>query len=137
MKNICWNRPRVKGNVTKGGNLTLIKVSMFLCWKYVTWIIKQYYISWLVLSTSANLHNPSLIITKFLSITYHTLYSLSVFSLAKNLQLTFEIRLTNRLVLKLSGSRLNWLVCRLHAQCIDFQEQSVMQWWHYFLQNNV
>ena len=52
-----------------------------------------------VISTSADgLHNPSLIITKFLYITYYKLYSLSVFSLAKNLQLTLEIQLTNRLV---------------------------------------
>ena len=51
-----------------------------------------------VISTSADLHNPSLIITKFLYITYYKLYSLSVFSLVKNLQLTLEIQLTNRLV---------------------------------------
>ena len=52
-----------------------------------------------VISTSADrLHNPSLIITKFLYITYYKLYSLSVFSSAKNLQLTLEIQLTNRLV---------------------------------------
>ena len=47
---------------------------------------------------------------------YYTLYSLSVFSLAKSLQLILEISATYRLVSYLLAD--NWLICRLHAQCM-------------------
>ena len=47
--------------------------------------------------------------------TYYTLYSLSVFSLAKSLQLIVEISTTYRLVSYLLAD--NWLMCRLCAQC--------------------
>ena len=71
---------------------------------------------------------------------YYTLYSLSVFSLAKSLLLIFEISTTCRLVSYLLED--NLLVCRLRAQCIisnnninsGFLRRCVCR---YFLQNNV
>ena len=47
---------------------------------------------------------------------YHTLDSLSVFLLAKNLQLILEISATYRVVSYLLAD--NWLICRLCAQCM-------------------
>ena len=47
---------------------------------------------------------------------YYTLYSISVFSLAKNLQLTLVISPTYRLVSYLLAD--NWLICRLCGQCM-------------------
>ena len=47
---------------------------------------------------------------------YYTLYSLSVFSLAKSLQLILEITATYRLVSYLVAD--NWLICRLRTQCM-------------------
>ena len=47
---------------------------------------------------------------------YDRLYSLSVFLLAKSLQLILEIGATYRLVSYLLPD--NWLICRLRAQCM-------------------
>ena len=47
---------------------------------------------------------------------YYTLYSLSVFSLAKSLQLILEISTTYRLVSYLLAD--NWLISRLCTQCM-------------------
>ena len=47
---------------------------------------------------------------------YYTLYSPSVFSLAKSLQLILEIGTTYRLVSYLLAD--NWLICRLRTQCM-------------------
>ena len=47
---------------------------------------------------------------------YYTLYSLTVFSLAKSLQLILEISATYRLVSYLLAD--NWLICRLRAKCM-------------------
>ena len=71
---------------------------------------------------------------------YYTLYSLSVSSLAKNLQLILEIGETYRLVTYLLAD--NWLIFRLCAQCMI--SKNICQFgslWqrvcHYFRQNNV
>jgi len=47
---------------------------------------------------------------------YYTLYSFSVFSLAKSLQIILEISATYRLASYLLAD--NWLISRLHAQCM-------------------
>ena len=47
---------------------------------------------------------------------YYTSYSLSVFWLAKSLQLILEISTTYRLVSCLLAD--NWLICRLREQCM-------------------
>ena len=76
---------------------------------------------------------------------YYTFNSLSIISLAKSLQLILEISATYmyRLVSYLLAD--NWLICRLHAQCIISNlEQcqnligSMQQCiYHYLFQNNV
>ena len=52
---------------------------------------------------------------------YNTFYSLSIFSLAKSLQLIFEISATYRLVSYLLAH--NWLICRLRAQCMIYNNR--------------
>ena len=49
---------------------------------------------------------------------YYTLLSLSVFLLAKSLQLILEISATYRLVSYLLAD--NWIICRMRAQCMIF-----------------
>ena len=71
---------------------------------------------------------------------YYTLYSLSVFSLAKSLRLILEISATCRLVSYLLAD--NLLICRLRAQCMisnnNINSGSLrLCVCHYFLQNNV
>ena len=59
------------------------------------------------------------LVNEYLSVfpgVYYTLYSWSVSSLAKSLQLILEISATYRLVSYLLVS--NWLICRLRAQCM-------------------
>ena len=52
---------------------------------------------------------------------YYTLYSLSVFSMAKSLQLILEISVTYRLASYLPAN--NWLICRLRVRAMhDFQQ---------------
>ena len=50
---------------------------------------------------------------------YYTLYSLSVFSLTKSVQLIMEINVTYRLVGDLLAD--NSLICRLQGQCMIFK----------------
>ena len=70
---------------------------------------------------------------------YYRLYSLSVFLLAKSLQLILEIGATYRLISYLLPD--NWLICRLRAQCmISINSINSGSLWQrvcrYFLQNN-
>ena len=58
---------------------------------------------------------------------YYTLYSLSVFSMAKSLQLILEISVTYRLASYLPAD--NWLICRLRVRAMhDFQQQYQLYW---------
>ena len=71
---------------------------------------------------------------------YYTLLSLSVFLLAKSLQLILEISATYRLVSYLLAD--NWLICRLRAQCMisnnNINSGSLRRCvCPYFLQSNV
>ena len=73
-----------------------------------------------------------------LNVYYYTLYSLSVFSLAKSLQLILEINATYRLVSYL----LDWPISRMRAQCMISNKNinsGSLRWCvcRYFLQNNV
>ena len=65
--------------------------------------------------------NTSFIISYILN--YYTFYSLSVFSLAKSLQIILEISATYRLVSNLLADRC--LICRLHIQFIISKRQCV------------
>jgi len=84
-------------------------------WKFVV----DYKIFILTTIDYYSLYNVHLLFTLIespLKYHYYTLYSLSVFSLAKILQLILEMSATYRLVSYPLAD--NWLICWLRAQCM-------------------